>query len=92
MTPERAHAYQRVLTTLHDIGPAKLTEREQDRVRTAADTLLFATTLHDAQHDIADIGLLTERLLASQRWTEPALNALVTDLLACGPTNVPAAA
>lgn len=92
MTTERAAAYQRVITTLHDVGPAKLTPREQARIRTCADTLLFANTMDEARHDLVDISLLTEVLTNSGRWLEPALTALVNDLLACGPTNIPATA
>jgi hypothetical protein len=92
MTPERAAAYQRVLHALNTVGPAKLQPSEQERIRTAADTLLFAQTLDQARHDLVDISLLSERLLSSDRWMEAALNVLIEDLLACGPTNVPATA
>ncbi len=46
MTPDRSSAYGRVVKTLEDVGPAKLHDLERQRVRSAADTLLFAAT-HD---------------------------------------------
>src|SRR5438105_2840002 len=41
MTPERAYAYRRVLHTLNELGPTKLLGPEQERIRAAADSLLF---------------------------------------------------
>ena len=40
MSPERSNAYRRVMTTLEDIGPSKLLESEQQRIRYAADNAL----------------------------------------------------
>ena len=42
MTSERTLAYGLVVRTLDDLGPAKLQPAEQDRIREAADTLIFA--------------------------------------------------
>ena len=42
MTSERTHAYGRVVKTLDDLGPTKLQPGELERVRDAADTLIFA--------------------------------------------------
>jgi hypothetical protein len=36
------------------------------------------------------MGDLTDHLLASGRWLEQRIDTLVADLLACGPSNVPA--
>jgi len=33
MTPERAHAYQRVIQTFKEMGPSKLLGDEQERIR-----------------------------------------------------------
>jgi len=85
MTAERTQAYSRVVKTLEDIGPAKLQPAEQDRIRDAADTLIFAADLDEARPALADIDALAEHLVASGRWTEERADQLVEDLLACGP-------
>ena len=50
MTDERAAAYRRVVTTLHDLGPSRLLAAEQERIRLAADSLIFC---HDLREDAA---------------------------------------
>jgi hypothetical protein len=85
MTAERTQAYGRVVKTLEDIGPAKLQPAEQDRIRDAADTLIFAADLDEARGALADVDALAEHLVASGRWTEERAEQLVEDLLACGP-------
>ena len=45
MTPERAHAYQRVMPTLNEMGPSKLLGDQQERIREAADNLIFSRDL-----------------------------------------------
>jgi hypothetical protein len=85
MTSERTQAYGRVLKTLEDVGPTKLHDSEQERIREAADTLIFAATLEEARGALADIDALAEHLAATGRWTEPRAAALAQDILACGP-------
>jgi hypothetical protein len=92
MTNERTQAYGRVVQTLDEIGATKLLPAEQARIRDAADTLIFASDLDEAQDALSDMGQLTEHLLASGRWLEERIDLLVANLLACGPSNVPAAA
>ena len=92
MTNERTQAYGRVVQTLDEIGATKLLPAEQARIRDAADTLIFASDLDEAQDALRDMGLLTEHLLSSGRWLEERIDNLVANLLACGPSNVPAAA
>jgi hypothetical protein len=92
MTNERTQAYGRVLQTLAELGPAKLLPREQASIRDAADTLLFAGNLEEATDALRDMGALAEHLLTSGRWLEERIDQLVSDLLDCGPTSVPAAA
>ena len=43
MSPERSNAYRRVMKTLDDMGPSKLLDGEQQRIRYAADNLVFST-------------------------------------------------
>ena len=91
MTNERTQAYGRVVQTLDEIGATKLLPAEQARIRDAADTLIFASDLDEAQDALSDMGQLTEHLLASGRWLEERIDLLVANLLACGPSTVPLA-
>jgi hypothetical protein len=87
MNSERTQAYGRVVKTLEDLGPAKLQPAEQDRVREAADTLIFAADLEEARAAMADVDALAEHLVASDRWSEERAKQLADDLLACGPVT-----
>ena len=86
MTSERTQAYGRIVKTLEDLGPAKLLADEQERIREAADTLIFASGPDD--HVIAaldDVSALAAHLAESGRWSDERAAALVDDLSACGP-------
>ena len=85
VTAQRTQAYGRVMKTLADMGPAKLQTAEQDRIRAAADNLIFAADIDDARDTLADIEALGEHLVSSDRWTAERAEQLVDDLLACGP-------
>jgi hypothetical protein len=85
MNSERTQAYGRVIKTLDDLGPTKLLPAEQDRLREAADTLIFAAGLEEARTTLADVDALTEHLVRSGRWSEERADELIRDLLACGP-------
>ena len=69
MTPERAHAYQRVIQTLKETGPSKLLGDEHERIRYAADNLIFSRDLAQdapAREAMADVERLC-RALVRQR-------------------------
>jgi hypothetical protein len=85
MNSDRTQAYGRVVKTLEDIGPAKLQPAEQDRIRDAADTLIFAADFDDAQAAMADVDELVDHLVSSGRWTTERAQELLQDLLGCGP-------
>jgi len=85
MNNERTQAYGRVVKTLEDLGPAKLQSAEQDRVREAADTLIFASGLEETRAATAAVASLAEHLVVSGRWSDERAKQLVDDLLACGP-------
>jgi hypothetical protein len=85
MNTDRTQAYGRVVKTLEDLGPAKLQPAELDRVREAADTLIFASGVDETREAMADVDVLVEHLVASDRWSEERARQLVDDLLACGP-------
>jgi hypothetical protein len=89
MTSERTHAYGRVVKTLDDLGPAKLQPGELERVRDAADTFIFASHPEEVQPALEDLRELTERLVASGRWSEERAEELVRDVEACGPEAAP---
>ncbi len=90
MTNERTQAYGRVVQTLAELGPTKLLPGEQARIRDAADTLIFSASLEEARESLRDMGALAEHLLDSGRWLEERVDTLVANLLACGPSSVPA--
>jgi hypothetical protein len=85
MNSERTQAYGRVIKTLEDLGPAKLQPAEQDRIRDAADTLIFAADFDEARAAMEDVDTLVEHLVASGRWTSERAQELLHDLLGCGP-------
>jgi len=93
MSPERTQAYGRVMHTLNELGPSKLLADEQDRIRDAADTLIFAADLIQepvAVEALGDVETLCDALVESGRWTEITAARLAKDLRECGPDNVPA--
>jgi hypothetical protein len=85
MTSERTQAYGRVIKLLEDIGPSKLQPVEQERIRDAADNLIFAADLDEARAALTDVEALTEHLVTSGRWTSERAEQLASDLVACGP-------
>jgi len=87
MTDHRARAYLRVVTTLGDMGPAKLWPREQTIIREAADALVFANDLANEETRMA-LGAavaLTDHLIDTERWTASRAHQLLDDIWACGP-------
>jgi hypothetical protein len=88
MSPERTHAYRRVLQTLADLGPSKLQSGEQERIRYAADSLIFCQEVESdpaAVESLAEVRLLLDHLVDSGRWTKETADHLSDDILACGP-------
>jgi hypothetical protein len=85
MNSERTQAYGRVIRTLEDVGPTKLHADEQERIREAADTLIFAATAREVLGTLEEVDALGEHLVATGRWTEERAAELVQDLIACGP-------
>ncbi len=87
MSPERATAYRRVMRTLADLGPSKLLDGEQDRIRCAADNLIFSSDVleDDAVREaMDDAEVLCRALVESGRWEQATANRLVDDLYDCG--------
>jgi hypothetical protein len=89
MTTDRSRAYVRVIKTLADLGPAKLHDLEQRRIRNAADALVFAGSHDDeALAALDDIEVLVQDLIGCGRWTPQSAGRLADDVGACGPARV----
>jgi hypothetical protein len=92
MTPERADAYRRVIETLGDVGPSRLHGDEQDRIRRAADDLIFSRDLMEdvaARQALEDVERLCRAFVDSGRWDEAPAMRLAEDVSQCGPTLLP---
>lgn len=87
MTSERAQAYGRIVATIEELGAAKLQAAEVERIRAAADTLLFSEDLEapGAREALADAEALTDALVESDRWTDERAQRLFDDLASTGP-------
>jgi hypothetical protein len=88
LSPERTQAYRRVLDTLGELGPSKLRGEEQERIRFAADTLIFSSNLAEdsaACDALEDAGKLCAALVESGRWERVTAARLANDLSECGP-------
>jgi len=88
MSPERTSAYRRVIQTLNQLGPSKLLDDEQDRIRSAADSLIFSVNLLDdeaAREALEDIERLCHALVESGRWQQMTASRLAGDVFECGP-------
>ena len=90
MSPERSNAYRRVMQSLDDVGPSKLLEQEQERIRYAADNLIFSTDLGsdvEAREALEDIDALCRALVESGRWEQVTATKLAEDVVQCGPAE-----
>jgi hypothetical protein len=88
MSPERSKAYRRVMKTLDDMGPSKLFDDEQQRIRYAADNLIFSNDLNsdvDACDALEDVAALCRSLVEGGRWEQSTAMRLVDDVCECGP-------
>ena len=97
MTSMRTVAYRRVMRTLRGLDAPALSAVEQDRLREAADALLFARGLDDGdvQWALAGVAVLADELIDAERWTPRRAQQLLDDIWACGPysaTDIAAAA
>jgi hypothetical protein len=76
------------MQTLTDLGPSKLLDDEQDRIRIAVDNLLFSRDLKvdlAARDALSEIGHLCLRLVESGRWEQATAARLAHDVAECGP-------
>jgi hypothetical protein len=86
MTSMRAVAYRRVMKALCGIGAPEVWPAEQERVREAADALLFCRDLDEAdvRHAVAAAAVQTDDLVDAERWTPRRARQLLDDIWACG--------
>jgi hypothetical protein len=92
MSPERTRAYRRVIETLDQLGPSKLLGSEQDRIRFAADSLIFSSDLVDdvaAREALDDAERLCRALVESGRWEQVTATRLADNLYGCAPERTP---
>jgi hypothetical protein len=92
MSPERTRAYREVVQTLSELGPSKLQVSEQDRIRDAADNLIFSQDLSGdsvAREALEDIEHLCRDLVESGRWEQVTADRLAADIARCGPARKP---
>jgi len=75
------------MQTLAELGTAKLLDDEVDRLREAADTLLFTENMADDAAVVAtrEARSVIDNLVDSGRWSEERASRLADDLAACGP-------
>ena len=91
MNADRANAYSLLMDHVRDVGPVKLLDSEQERIRAAADTLVLAATWDEESREaIEDIEALADHLVDSGRWELDRAENLVDAVRACGPDIVPA--
>ena len=90
MSPERSKAYRRVIKTLDDMGPSKLLDSEQQRIRYAADNLIFSNNLSadaEACDALDDVAALCRTLVESGRWQQETAMGLLDAVCECGPDS-----
>jgi hypothetical protein len=88
VTSRRAEAYGRVVRILSGPDGEELRPEELQRIRQAADSLIFCEDVEldpDAREAADEIADLAVELVESGRWDEDTAEALVSDVLACGP-------
>jgi hypothetical protein len=92
VTPDRARAYRQVVKILRESAPSKLLASEKDRIREAADHLVFAHDLladEAARTALQDVELLCAGLVESSRWEHESAMRLADEVSACGPALFP---
>jgi hypothetical protein len=76
------------MDTLTEVGPSKLLGGEQDRIRHAADTLIFCRDLVEelgARDALEDVERLCRGLVDNGRWERASAWRLADDVSQCGP-------
>ena len=89
MNSQRAQSYGRVMRTLDEMGGTLLRDAERERIREAADTLLFSESLEDSgvRAALDDVEELAQLLVESERWSDERARRLLDDIGDCGPVS-----
>jgi len=80
------------MPTLKQIGPSTLLGDEQERIRYAADNLIFSRDLEEdapARDAMGDVERLCRALVDSARWEQAAAMRLANDVSQCAPAPLP---
>jgi hypothetical protein len=89
MTGERAEAYGRVVAILGSAVELDTTERQ--RLRDAADALLFAAAAGvETAEALTETQAVSHALVDSGRWSRQRAGELMAAMRACGPEGLPA--
>jgi len=76
--------------TVDDLAGTKLHREEQDKIRAAADALVFCEDLNSdpvAEEALASVYELTDHLVESERLSTDGAQRLLQDVESCGPFN-----
>jgi hypothetical protein len=89
MNSQRAESYGRVMRTLEEMGGTLLRDAERERIREAADTLLFSEALEEpgVREALDDVEELARELVENERWSDERARRLLDDIGACGPVS-----
>jgi hypothetical protein len=88
MNSDRAAAYGRVVKAVDDLAGTKLHREEQDKIRAAADALVFCEDLNSdpaAEEALAQVYELADHLVESDRLSSDGAQRLLQDVESCGP-------
>jgi hypothetical protein len=87
MTRDRAFAYSNLMWLLDTAALGELRASEAERVREAADALVFARNLYGAPAQLAllDVEDLADALVQDERWPDATASLLVECVADCGP-------
>jgi hypothetical protein len=87
MTRDRALAYSNLMWVLNTAALGELRAAEIERIREAADALVFAKSLYGAPAQLAllDVEDLADALVDDERWPDATASLLVECIADCGP-------
>jgi hypothetical protein len=77
------------MRTLDEMGGTLLRDAERQRIREAADTLLFSESLDDSgvREALDDVEELARELVETERWSDERVRRLLDDIGDCGPVS-----
>jgi hypothetical protein len=88
MTEERHAAFKKAREYIGEVAAAKLLGHERELLDHAAEDLLLAGSLEEAQAAHRSAAVMLETLVESGRWTQTMSDQLLVLLDACGPQQL----